>query len=73
MEKIIFDLNEIFEIEEGCLKPETVLDELDEWDSMAKLSLIVYMSDEYSIKLTSDDIRNFDTVNDIVDFILKKK
>jgi len=42
------------------------LDDIDEYDSMAKLSLIVLMEDEFGVKLTGDVIKGFETVGDIV-------
>lgn len=70
-EKVIAILTEAFELEKGELTPQTVLDDLEFWDSMAKLTLIVVMSDEFDKKLTSNDIKNFKTVKDIIDFAVK--
>lgn len=70
-EKVIGILTEAFELEKGELTPETVLADLDFWDSMAKLTLIVVMSDEFDKKLTSNDIKKFTTVKDIIDFAIK--
>ena len=47
-------------------RPDTVLDDVDEYDSMAKLSLIVMMDDEFGKKLTGDVIKGFKTVGDIL-------
>lgn len=59
-------LEDMLELEEGDLTLETVLDDIDEYDSMSKLSLIVLMEDEFGVKLTGDVIRGFETVGDIV-------
>lgn len=61
----------IFELDEGTLKAEDVLDDLDCWDSMASLSLIVMMSDDFGKKLTGITIKNFSTVKDILDIMEK--
>ena len=45
---------------------DTVLADVDEYDSMAKLSLIVMMDDEFGVKLTGDMIKSFVTVADIL-------
>ena len=45
---------------------DAVLEDLDNWDSMTKLSVIV-MFDECGKKITSDDIKKFVTVKDIID------
>ena len=62
-------LEDMLELESGALAPETELSSIDEYDSMAKLSLIVLMDDEFSKKLTGEQIREFNTVQDILDFM----
>lgn len=59
-------LEDMLELDEGDLTVDKALDDIDEYDSMAKLSLIVLMEDEFGIKLTSDVIKGFKTVGDIV-------
>ena len=65
-------LEETWELDEGTLTAETELAEIDEYDSMAKLSLIVLMDDEFDVKLTGDVIRGFETVSDILKLMEKK-
>lgn len=62
-------LEDMLELDNGSLNPETVLAEIEEYDSMAKLSLIVLMDDEFSKKLTGEQIREFKTIQDILDFM----
>ncbi len=59
-------LEEAWEVDEGTLTADTVLADVDEYDSMAKLSLIVLMEDEFGVKLNGDMIKGFETVGDIV-------
>lgn len=59
-------LEETLEIDEGTLTEGTLLEDVDEYDSMAKLSLIVMMDDEFEVKLTGDMIKGFQTVGDIL-------
>lgn len=68
-EKKIELLADMFEIEESELSPENLLDDMECWDSMAKLSLIVVMEDECGKKLTGDTIKGFKTVKDILDYM----
>ena len=49
--------------------PEMKLEDVESWDSMTKLSLIVMMDDEFNKKLTGEQIRMFKTVQDILDFM----
>ena len=64
-------LEDMLELEEGELTVETILDDIDEYDSMAKLSLIVLMEDEFGVKLTGDVIKGFETVGDIITLMNK--
>ena len=59
-------LEDMLELDEGDLTMDKALEDIDEYDSMAKLSLIVMMEDEFGVKLTGDVIRGFETVGDIV-------
>lgn len=59
-------LEDMLELDEGDLTMDKELDDVDEYDSMAKLSLIVLMEDEFGVKLTGDMIKGFETVGDIV-------
>lgn len=64
-EKIAF-LEDMLELEAGTLTPETELTSVDEYDSMAKLSLIVLFDEECGKKLTGEEIRTFKKVGDIL-------
>lgn len=59
-------LAETFDVEGDDITGESVLADLDCWDSMTKLSLIVMFDDEFGKKITSEDIKKFITVNDII-------
>lgn len=60
-------LEEIMELDEGSLSPEMVLDDIEEWDSLAALSYVVMMEDEFKKKISGKEIRAFKTVQDILD------
>ena len=68
-EEKIAKLEDMLELDGGSLKPEMELNEIAEYDSMAKLSLIVMMDDEFNKKLTGEQIQKFNTVKDILDFM----
>ena len=68
-EEKIAMLEDLLELESGFLKPEMQLNEIPEYDSMAKLSLIVMMDEKCGKKLTGEQIREIKTVQDILDFM----
>ena len=59
-------LEDMLELEEGELTPEMKLEDVEEFDSMARLSLVVLFDDEFSKKLAGKDIDRFQTVGDIL-------
>lgn len=62
-------LEDAFELDENTLNEDTNLNEIEEYDSMAKLTLIVLCDDEFEKKLTGEQINAFKTVKDILDFM----
>lgn len=63
-EKIEF-LEDIMDVEEGSLTESTVLEEVEEWDSLSTLTLTVKMKQEFDQNLTTETIKEFVTVGDI--------
>ena len=59
-------LEDLLEVDEGTLRPETMLTDVEEYDSMSMLSLIVMMQDEFNVNLKSADVKGFQTVGDIL-------
>ena len=59
-------LEEVLEVDEGSLSPDMLLDDVDNYDSMAKLSMIVMFEDEFDKKLEGRQIAAFKTVDDIL-------
>ena len=53
-------LEEMMELDEGTLSAETNLADVEEYDSMAKLSLIVLINDEFGKKLNSNQIKTYE-------------
>ena len=68
IEEKIAVLEDMMELENGTLTVETKLSTVDEFDSMAKLSLIVISDEEFGKKLTGEQLREFKTIGDILTF-----
>lgn len=60
-------LEDVMELDEGTLKPEMELDEIEEWDSLSALSFVVLLGDEFNRKISGQQIRAFQTVQDLLD------
>jgi acyl carrier protein len=68
-EEKIAMLEEVLEIDNGTLTPDMKLEDVESYDSMAKLTIIVMMDDEFNKKLTGEKLLEFKTVGDILDFM----
>lgn len=69
-EDLITKLEEIMETDEGILNENTILADVEEWDSLSKLSLMAFVKKEFSISLTANQIKEFITVADICNTLL---
>ena len=59
-------IEEVLDVEEGSLKQETELVDVDEWDSIAALSLIVMLDEKFEKTVSGTQIKALETVNDIL-------
>jgi acyl carrier protein len=66
--EIIELIAEVLELEIGDIDMSTVLADLPEYDSMAKLSVIVLMDEEFEKKLSGEAMEEFKTIGDVVAF-----
>ena len=62
-------LEEMMELDSGALAPETALEDIDEWDSLAALSFVVLMQEEFDKAVTGQQIRAFETVQDMLELM----
>ncbi|CAK7039665.1 acyl carrier protein [uncultured Phascolarctobacterium sp.] len=62
-------IEEILDVEEGSLTPETRLADVDEWDSIAALSLIVMLDENFEKTVSGAQIKALENVNDILAYM----
>ena len=67
--EVLNQIEEVLDVNEGTLQMEMKLEDVEEYDSMAKLSLIVMSDDDFDKKLTAEQLNDFKTVGDIVTFL----
>ena len=65
-EEFIEKLEDILQTEES-LKEDTTLEDLEEWDSLAKMSLAAFYSGHFSKNITLQDFKGLKTVRDLID------
>ena len=75
--EIFSKLNEIFidvlDLDECNLTDETNANDIEEWDSLSHIQLIVAIEKSFGIKFTSLEIMKWRNVGELVDSILSKK
>ena len=75
--EIFSKLNEIFidvlDLDECNLTDETSANDIEEWDSLSHIQLIVAIEKRFGIKFTSLEIMKWRNVGELVDSILSKK
>lgn len=52
------------------LTPETIFRDIDEWSSLAGLSVIAMADEEYGKELSSSDLRKVNTLQELYDLIV---
>lgn len=50
----------------------TTSDDIEEWDSLSHIQLIVAIEKEFNVKFTSKEIMSWDNVGEMLDCILQK-
>ena len=74
MEKFIENFAEIFDdIDPATISGETIFRNLDDWDSIAGLSVIGMIDEEYGITFNAEDMKACETVGDLYNRMISKK
>ena len=63
---------DILDNENIILNPETTAKDIEEWDSITYIQLIVAIEKQFKIKFTSIDVSNFKNVGEMCEAIEKK-
>ncbi len=73
---ILARVQEVFrdelELDDLVLNEETTADDVEEWDSLSHIQLVVAIEKAFGIKFTSREILSWDNVGDLIDSIEKK-
>ena len=74
LQEFIEKFAEAVEIDEVSeLKGDTEFKELDEWSSLAALSVIAMIDEDFDVSIGGRDIRGAKTLKDLLDFVESKK
>lgn len=64
MEEFLRKLEDTLELSSGDLSADTTLESID-WDSLAALTCLVMLQEDYGIVATNDDFEQIKTIGDI--------
>jgi acyl carrier protein len=71
MESFYSELAAIMEVDE--VRPDSVLGEFIEWDSLTVLSVIAMVHKEYGLRLHAANLKGLDTAQDLFRFIEEQR
>lgn len=70
--KLTTVFNEVFDEDDLGLVPETTADDVDGWDSLSHIRLILAVSKAFGIKFSASEIGSLKNVGEFVELIRKK-
>lgn len=71
-EKLHEVFHDFFADDTIVLSDETTANDIDEWDSLEHISLMVAVEDQFGIKFTMGEVNTMKNVGEMVDIILKR-
>lgn len=60
-------INELLELDPGTISDATELNTINEWDSLAKLSVVAFLDSQFDVFLSGDKLEQISTGSDLVD------
>lgn len=72
MKDFIKKIEDVFEMPNGSINPNDNFREYQEWDSLALLSLMAMLEDEYNSTISRDNFQRLLTIEDLYNYIISK-
>jgi len=74
LDQIRATMNDVFDLdlEEGEVTPDTTAKEIDEWDSLSHIRLIVAVERKFKVRFQNSEIESLKRVGDLVDLLKAK-
>lgn len=75
-EEVYISLNEVFrdvfDDDSIIVNDATTADDIEDWDSLEHINLVVAVEKKFSIKFNMGEVNSFKNVGEMVDIILKR-
>ncbi len=71
-EKLTMVFRDFFDDEEIILSDNTTSNDIDDWDSLEHINLLVAVEQEFGIKFNMNEVTNMKNVGEMVDIILNR-
>jgi acyl carrier protein len=71
MNEFIEKLKEVLEIEDREINSKDIFRDYDEWDSLAYLSVIAFLDEEFEIQIEEAEFKKLHTVEDLYNITVK--
>lgn len=72
LERLTTVFRSVFDDEEIVLKEETTAADIDDWDSLEHINLLVAVEQEFNIKFNMNEVSNMKNVGEMVDIIISR-
>lgn len=72
MKEFLEFIASVLEVDSSLLNEDSKVGSVEEWDSVAHLTLVVEIEDEYDVEIPSDEIGEYDSVKKLYALIKGK-
>lgn len=72
LERLTMVFRSVFDDEEIVLTAETTAADIDDWDSLEHINLLVAVEQEFNIKFNMNEVSNMKNVGEMIDIIISR-
>ena len=73
LQKITEIMRDLFDEYDGPITPATSARDIEQWDSLAHVQLMVLVEKAFSVKFSSQELNSFKNIGDLMDGIKRKQ
>jgi acyl carrier protein len=73
LEQVRLAMEDVFDLDDLAISPETTADDIEEWDSLSHIRLIVAIERRMKIKFSNAEVERLKNVGELVELIDLKR